>query len=244
MQRHHGKRVLITGAASGIGLATAQRFYDEGASLLLNDVAPLPETDLTTRFGERMLYLRGDVSDPATVDRLEEAARHGGLHVVINNAGITRDASALKLDDEAWDRVLAVNLTAVFRLCRMAAGLMKEAGKGGVILNAASVVAHYGNFGQSNYVATKAGVIGLTKTLAKELGRYGIRVNAVAPGFVETDMTKKVPEKVLVTMKEKTPLGRLGAPLDIAAAYAFLASDEAAYITGTCLNVDGGLVIG
>lgn len=244
MQRHNGKRVLITGAASGIGLATAQRFFDEGATLLLNDVAPLSETDLTARFGEKMLYLRGDVSESATVDALEEAARQGGLHVLVNNAGITRDATALKLDDEAWDRVLAVNLTAVFRLCRMAAGLMKSQGQGGVILNAASVVAHYGNFGQSNYVATKAGVIGLTKTLAKELGRYGIRVNAVAPGFVETEMTKKVPEKVLEMMKEKTPLGRLGAPLDIAAAYAFLASDEAAYITGTCLNVDGGLVVG
>jgi 3-oxoacyl-[acyl-carrier protein] reductase len=245
MTRFKNKRALITGAAGGIGLATAQRFHDDGATLLLNDIAPLPETDLAERFKDRMVYVRGDVSKAETVSELEDAARReGGLDVLVNNAGITRDASVMKLDDDAWDRVIDINLSAVFRLCRMAAGLMKEQGKGGVLLNAASVVAHYGNFGQANYVASKAGVIGLTKTLAKELGRAKIRVNAVAPGFVETPMTAAVPDKVLDMMKDKTPLGRMGRPEDIAAAYAFLASDDAAFITGAVINVDGGLIIG
>lgn len=237
------KRVLITGAASGIGLATAERFYDEGARLLLNDVKPLGETDLEARFGERMVYVPGDVSRPAVIEALFAEASRDGLDVLVNNAGITRDASALKLADDDWDRVLAVNLSAVFRLCQGAARVMKAQGRGGAILSAASVVAHYGNFGQSNYVASKAGVIGLTKTLARELGRYGIRVNAVAPGFIDTPMARAVPESILGSLCERAPLGRLGKPEEIAAAYAFLASDDGKYITGTCLNVDGGLVL-
>jgi 3-oxoacyl-[acyl-carrier protein] reductase len=148
------------------------------------------------------------------------------------------------MTDDQWNQVIAVNLTAVWKLSQMAAVKLKEQGKGGAILNAASVVAHYGNFGQSNYVATKAGVIGMTKTLAKELGKTGIRVNAVAPGFIATPMVKAMPEKVITMMKEKSPLKRMGEPEEIAAAYAFLASDDARFISGTCLNVDGALVIG
>lgn len=242
-----GKRVVITGAAGGIGRATAKRFLDEGARLLLCDVRPLADTGLDRELGAesgtgaRVRYLQADIATQAGVDTLA-AAMDEGVDVLVNNAGITRDASFAKLTDEAWDQVLAVNLTAVFRLSQ-AAGLRMKANKRGVILNAASVVAHNGNFGQSNYVATKAGVIGLTKTLARELGRSGVRVNAVAPGFIETPMTAAVPATVLAGMAEKAPLARLGRPEEIAAAYCFLASDDASFITGAVLNVDGGLVV-
>lgn len=238
-----GKRVLITGAASGIGRATAQRFYDEGARLLLCDLRPLEQTELAAAFPERMEYVAADVASAAGLDAVEAAIKRGGIDCLVNNAGITKDKSALKMTADEWDKVIAVNLTAVFRLAQLAARTMKEQGRGGSILNAASVVAHTGNFGQANYVATKAGVIGLTKTLARELGRAGIRVNAVAPGFIDTPMARLVPEANLSALTERTPLARLGKPEEIAAAYCFLASDDAAYITGTCLNVDGGLVI-
>jgi len=245
MRGLHGKRVMITGAAGGIGLATAERFYAEGARLLLCDLRPAAETDLASRFSsERMRYVQADVATQAGLDLADAAmAEDGGIDVLINNAGITRDKSALKLTAEDWDKVIAVNLTAVFRLSQIAAKHMKNQGRGGSILSAASVVAHYGNFGQANYVATKAGVIGLTKTLARELGRAKIRVNAVAPGFIDTEMARKVPEANLAALCERTPLGRLGLPEEIAAAYAFLASDDGAFVTGTCLNVDGGLVM-
>lgn len=239
-----GKRVFITGAASGIGLATAQRFYDEGSTLLLCDLRSLEETELAARFPERMQYVQADVASAAGLAAVSAAmGENGGVDVVVNNAGITKDKSALKMTAEDWDAVIAVNLTAVFRLSQEAAKHMKAQGRGGTILSAASVVAHYGNFGQANYVATKAGVIGLTKTLAREFGRAGIRVNAVAPGFIDTPMARKVPEANLASLCERTPMGRLGKPEEIAAAYAFLASDDGAFISGTCLNVDGGLVM-
>jgi 3-oxoacyl-[acyl-carrier protein] reductase len=238
-----GKKVLVTGAASGIGRATAARFYEEGARLILNDVVPLERTELGTSFPERMTYIQADVSKPEGIAALESAARAEGLDVLVNNAGITRDKSLAKLGVEDWDQVIAVNLTAVFRLSQIAAAIMKEK-KSGVILNAASVVAHYGNFGQTNYVATKAGVIGMTKTLARELGRSGIRVNAVAPGFVLTEMVRKVPQENLDQIAGATPLKRLGQPEEIAAVYAFLASDDASYITGAVIDVNGGLVLG
>jgi 3-oxoacyl-[acyl-carrier protein] reductase len=238
-----GKKVLVTGAASGIGRATAARFYEEGSTLLLNDVVPLERTELRASFPERMMYIQADVSKPEGVAALESAARSEGLDVLVNNAGITRDKSLAKLGIEDWDQVIAVNLTAVFRLSQMAAAIMKEK-KSGVILNAASVVAHYGNFGQTNYVATKAGVIGMTKTLARELGRSGIRVNAVAPGFVLTEMVRKVPQENLDQIAGSTPLKRLGQPEEIASVYAFLASDDASYITGAVIDVNGGLVLG
>lgn len=242
MTAFQNRRIFITGAAAGIGLATAQEFYQQGAELVLIDRPSLVESELAAHFPERMTYLQADVT---TADGLSliEGEMKKGIHTLINNAGITRDASLLKMTDEMWDQVIAVNLTAIFKLSRLAAGFMKEKNEG-VILNAASVVAHYGNFGQSNYVATKAGVIGMTKTMARELGKNNIRVNAVAPGFISTAMVQKMPEAVLKTMEEKTPLKKLGRPSDIASAYAFLASDQAAFITGTTLNVDGGLVLG
>jgi 3-oxoacyl-[acyl-carrier protein] reductase len=236
------KIVIITGAASGIGRSTAERFYNEGSSLILVDIPSESDSGLKSQFIERMHYIQADVTTAVGLDKIQVMVDRG-VDVFINNAGITRDATVHKMTDEQWDSVIAVNLTAVFKLSRMAAIKMKEQ-KSGVILNAASVVAHYGNFGQSNYTATKAGIIAMTKTMAKELGKDGIRVNAVAPGFIGTPMVKKMPKAITAMMEEKTPLKRVGNPEDIAAAYAFLASDDASFITATCLNVDGGIVIG
>jgi 3-oxoacyl-[acyl-carrier protein] reductase len=242
-----GKTVFVTGAAGGIGLATAQRFFDEGARLVLCDLKPLAETTLhavlgaESEAGARVRYVQANLGTAAGLATLE-AAMDPSIDVLVNNAGITRDASLAKMTIEAWDMVIAVNLTAVFRLSQ-AAGLRMKARGGGVILNAASVVAHHGNFGQANYVASKAGVIGLTQTLARELGRSQVRVNAVAPGFIQTPMTAAVPDAVLGDMAARTPLQRLGKPEEIAAVYAFLASDDASYITGACIDVNGGLVV-
>lgn len=236
------KRVFITGGAAGIGLATVQKFWNEGAELIVIDLPKFEDTELA-HLTERMTYIQGNITNPDDLERIKLEMQNG-IDILVNNAGITRDASLAKMTDDMWDQVIAVNLKAVWKLSQMASIIMKEKQTQGCILNAASVVAHYGNFGQSNYVATKAGVIGMTKTMAKELGKYGIRVNAVAPGFIATDMVKKMPEKVLASMEEKTPLKKLGHPADIANAYHFLASDNANFITGTCLNVDGGLVIG
>ena len=242
MQEFANNRVFITGAASGIGRATAQKFFDLGAQLTLMDIPDLKSTELANQFPQRMTYICGDITKKSTLE-LVQSHMNQGIDVLINNAGITKDATSLKMTDEQWQQVIDVNLTAVFKLSQMAAIKMKDQGSG-VILNAASVVAHYGNFGQANYVATKAGLIGMTKTMAKELGKYQIRVNAIAPGFISTPMVKNMPEKVVALMEEKVPLKRLGAPEDIAEAYAFLASNKARYITGTCLNVDGGIVLG
>ena len=237
------KRVFITGAASGIGRATAERFYAEGSELVLIDMPTLEQSELKALFPNKMTYISGDVTKTETLDAIK-AEMAKGVDVLINNAGITKDSTLLKMTDEQWDAVIAVNLTSIFKLSKAAAEVMKAAGKGGSIIQAASVVAHYGNFGQTNYAATKAGVIAMAKTMAKELGKDKIRVNAVAPGFIATPMVKKMPEKVLAMMEEKASLRRLGEPSDIAAAYAFLASDDASYITGTCLNVDGGTILG
>lgn len=237
------KRVFITGAASGIGRATAERFYAEGAELILIDMPTKEQADLATLFPNRMTYIEGDVTKADVLSAIKAEAEKG-IDVLVNNAGITRDATLLKMTDEQWDQVIAVNLTAIFKLSRLAAGFMKSQGRGGVILNAASVVAHYGNFGQTNYSATKAGVIAMTKTMSKELGKDQIRVNAVAPGFIATPMVAKMPEKVVAMMEDKASLKRMGRPEEIAAAYAFLASDDAKYITGTTLNVDGGTILG
>jgi 3-oxoacyl-[acyl-carrier protein] reductase len=236
------KRVFITGAAQGIGLATAQKFYDLGSELVLIDLPSLEQSELASHFPERMTYIQANVTDMEALEPVR-SEMNKGIDVLVNNAGITKDSTLLKMTKDQWQAVIDVNLTAVFDLSQMAAAKMKEQ-KSGVILNAASVVAHYGNFGQTNYVATKAAVIGMTKTMAKELGRYGIRVNAIAPGFIATKMVQGMPEKVTSMMEEKTPLGRLGKPEDIANAYAFLSSDEASFITGTTLNVDGGIIIG
>ncbi|MCO4792590.1 MAG: 3-oxoacyl-ACP reductase FabG [Bacteriovoracaceae bacterium] len=241
MNKFNNRRVFITGAARGIGFSCAQSFYEEGAELVLIDLPKLEETNLETYFPERMTYLQANVTRKEDLSLIKKEMQKG-VSVLVNNAGITKDATLLKMTEEAWDQVIDVNLKSVFLLSQMAAAEMKEKQEG-VILNAASVVAHYGNFGQSNYVATKAGVIGMTKTMARELGRYGIRVNAVAPGFIATPMVDTMPEKVIDMIREKTPLNRMGKPEDIAKAYRYLASDDASFITGTCLNVDGGVSI-
>jgi 3-oxoacyl-[acyl-carrier protein] reductase len=241
------KIVIVTGAAAGIGLATARRFAEEGCQVASWDVK-----EGETQSGG--LFQKVDVTSVSSVDAAvaEVVQRWGGVHVLVNNAGILRDGQLIKykggtvagiMTDEQFDAVIGVNLKGVFTCTRAVVPHM-IAGGGGVILNASSVVGLYGNFGQTNYVATKAGVIGMTKVWARELGKYQIRVNAVAPGFIATDMVKQMPEKILQAAVGHTPLGRMGQPEDVANAYAFLASDRASFITGTVLSVDGGAVTG
>lgn len=243
-----GRAVLVTGAAAGIGRATAAAFAAEGARVVLADVDEVRGEEAATAIaadGGIAVFERLDVTDEADVERVVASTveRHGGIDVLVNNAGVVADARLVKMTLEQWQRVIDVNLKGVFLCGQAAARAMIERGRGGVILNASSVVGLYGNFGQSNYVATKAGLIGMTRTWARELGRYGIRVNAVAPGFIGTEILRDMPEKVIEAMRERTPLGRVGDPQDIANAYLFLASDRAGFITGAVLSVDGGLVI-
>jgi len=241
------KVAIITGGGRGIGEATAKRFSAEGAKVV---VADLNAEDVArvvaeiTGAGGQAIGAVVDVTNRANVDEMvaKAVATFGKLDILVNNAGITADNTLLKMTEAEWDRVLNVNLKGVFHCGQAAAAVMVEKG-GGVILNASSVVGIYGNFGQTNYAATKWGVIGMTKSWAKELGRKGIRVNAVAPGFILTPMTEKMPEKVLEMMKDKSPLKSLGYSDDIANAYLYLASDEARFVTGTVLSVDGGLVL-
>jgi len=240
------KVVIVTGAAAGIGRGTAERFAAEGCRVAAWDVNQAPAS--------AGVFQEVDVANADEVEAAvaEVVDRWGGVHVLVNNAGIVRDSQLVKwkdgqvvsrMTDEAWDAVIGVNLKGVFNCTRAVAPRM-IAGGGGAILNASSVACLNGNFGQTNYVATKAGVIGMTKTWARELGRYGIRVNAVAPGFVKTEILEAMPQKVLDGMVGHTPMGRIGDVRDIAEAYLWLASDAATWVTGTVLSVDGGLVIG
>lgn len=234
------KVALITGGLNGIGRETAAVFAQEGAKVAVCD---LP-ADSEETGGGNGFYVQADVSDAAQVRRMVERVlqKFGAIDILINNAGITRDATLLKMTEEQWQQVIGVNLTGVFHCTRAVAPHMVEHGKGKII-NASSVVGLYGNFGQTNYSATKGGVIAMTKTWARELGPKGIRVNAIAPGFIATEMVKKMPEKVLQSMSERTPVRRLGEPRDVALAYLFLASDEADFINGAVLSVDGGLTL-
>ena len=221
------KVVIVTGGARGIGRATVERFRAEGAVAISWD---LPDVDVTRR--ESIESAAGDA-----------IAKHGRIDVLVNNAGILRDAQLVKMDEAAFDAVIDVNLRGVFLTTRVVVPHMIAA-KRGVILNASSVVGLYGNFGQTNYAATKAGIITFTKTWSRELGKHGIRVNAVAPGFIATEMVRQMPAKILDSMVAHTPLGKMGEPDDIANAYVWLASDAAKYITGAVLSVDGGVVVG
>jgi 3-oxoacyl-[acyl-carrier protein] reductase len=239
------KAVLITGGANGIGRATAMLFAQNGAKVMIADFDEdegLETVKALRGLGVEAEFVKVNVANMHEVEQMVDAtvARFSRIDVLVNNAGITRDGFLVKMAPPQWDQVVAVNLTGVFYSTQAAARVMLAQGQG-VILNAASVVGIYGNIGQTNYAATKSGVIGMTKTWAKELGPKGIRVNAVAPGFITTGMTEKVPDKVLAIMVEKTPLRRLGRPEDVANAYLFLASDEASFINGAVLSVDGGL---
>ncbi|MCC5912341.1 MAG: 3-oxoacyl-[acyl-carrier-protein] reductase [Clostridiaceae bacterium] len=241
------KIAIVTGAARGIGKETALKFAREGAKVVVSDVGEGSLNEVVTELkemGSEVLAYNVNVVDRGQIQAMVDdvVEKWGKIDVLVNNAGITADNQLLKMPEEDFDKVIDVNLKGVYNCSQIAAKAMTETG-GGVILNASSVVGIYGNFGQTNYAATKWGVIGMTKTWAKELGRKGIRVNAVAPGFILTPMTEKMPEKVLDMMSGKSPLGLLGQPEDIANAYAFLASDEAKFITGTVLSVDGGVVL-
>lgn len=252
--RMQDKVVLVTGGAAGIGRATALRFAEEGARVVICDLNEAAGQETLQALGEGAAFYKVNVADREQASKwIEEiAAKYGRIDVLVNNAGVLRDGQLVKFKDGQlvgqmsepdFDLVVSVNLKGVFNCAQAAAPIMIRQG-GGVILNATSIVGLDGNFGQTNYVATKSAVIGMTKVWARELGRYGIRVNAVAPGFTATEMVTAMPEKVLEGMRARTPLGRLGDPRDIANAYLFLASDEAAFITGETLRVDGGIVVG
>ena len=236
------KIAVITGGGRGIGKATAKLFTNEGATVVIAEFDEVSGQSTANELGAH--FIKTDISNEESVNALFNfiSSEFGQLDILVNNAGILADSTLKKLDPDSFDAVINVNLRGVYLCGRAAADIMIELGSG-VILNASSVVAHHGNFGQTNYVASKAGVIGITKVWARELGKDGIRVNAVAPGFIQTNMTAGMPEKVVDMMGEKVPLKRWGQPEDVANAYTFLASDEASYITGAVLNVDGGVVV-
>lgn len=247
MEGLKNKVVIVTGGAAGLGRAAVEKFVDEGAKVSCWDVGEEAGKALVEALageGAEIEFRNVNVADSAAVDAAVAAVveRFGRLDVLINNAGITRDATLLKMDDEQFGQVVDVNLKGVFHCGRAAARVMVDQ-RSGCIVNTSSVVALYGNFGQTNYVATKSGVIGMTKVWARELGRKGVRVNAVAPGFIGTDMVMAMPEKVRDMMASGAPMQRLGEPREIADAYAFLASDHASFVNGAVLSVDGGLTL-
>ncbi len=247
MTRLSKKVSLITGAAQGIGLATALKFAAEGAIVVVCDIKQAAVEEAVKQcqaLGAQAAGYVMDVTQRPMVDAVVASVkeRFGRIDVLVNNAGITQDARLQKMTLEQFDRVIDVNLRGVFHCSQAVADLMVAQGAG-VILNASSVVGIYGNFGQTNYAASKFGVIGFTKTWSRELGPKGVRVNAVAPGFVHTPILATVPENVLKEMEQRVPLKRLGRPEEIANVYAFLASDEASYINGTVIEVSGGMTV-
>ncbi len=247
MARLEGKVAIITGAARGIGKATAHIFAREGARVVVTDIDEATgqaTADEIRSEGGEAIFVPVDVTDPESVQHMVDKTLEtfGRIDILVNNAGVLRDRTLVKMSHEDFDFVINVNLKGVFNCTKAVAPVMIEQGSG-VILNASSVVGIYGNFGQTNYVASKAGVIGMTKVWARELGPKGIRVNAVAPGFIRTEMTANLPEKVVQMVIQRTPLRTWGEPEDIAYAYLYLASDEARFVNGVVLNVDGGVVI-
>ncbi len=235
------KVALITGAAKGIGFATAKRFAQEGARVMIADLNPeavkvaveqIPGSEA------HLMNVTDRASIQATVDQIMQ--QHGRIDILINNAGITQDARLVKMTEAQFDAVIDVNLKGVFNCTQLVVPHMLDAGKGAIV-NASSVVGIYGNFGQTNYSATKFGVIGFTKTWARELGAKGIRVNAVCPGFIATEMVKAMPENILKDIERRSWLGRLGTPEEMANVYLFLASDEASYVNGVALEASGGI---
>lgn len=245
MKNLKNKVAIITGGARGIGLAAVKKFLAEGAKVIIWDLSEEKgKAVVNVEKNENLSFIKVDTT---STDSVSQAAHkvieeHEVIDILINNAGITRDATIKKMTFADWQAVIDVNLTGVFNCTQAVVPHFIEQ-KNGSIINTSSVVGLYGNFGQANYAATKAGLIGLTKTLAKELGKYNIKVNAVAPGFIATDMINTIPEKVINMMVSKTPLGRLGKPEDVANAYAYLVSDQASFISGAVLSVDGAVSI-
>ena len=241
------KVCIITGAAQGIGLATALKFAREGATVIVCDLRPegiKAAVDACEKLGATAQGYTVDVADRVSVDLMVAAvlADFGRIDVLVNNAGITKDARLQKMTMAQFDAVIDVNLRGVFHCAQAVADTMVAQGSG-VILNASSVVGIYGNFGQTNYAASKFGVIGFTETWSRELGPKGIRVNAVAPGFIATPILSTIPDKVIAEMEHRVPLRRLGQPEEIASVYAFLASDDASYINGAVIEVSGGMSV-
>jgi len=232
-----GKTALVTGASRGIGRAIAVELARAGASVVLSYRTGGVEAEtLAGEIGGRAV--QSDVSDPESAAALVEEA--GELDILVNNAGVTRDGLLVRMSDEDWHTVIDTNLASVFYTCRAAVrGMMKR--RSGAVVNISSIVGIHGNWGQTNYAASKAGIIGFTKSLARELGSRNVRANVVAPGYVKTQLTDVLPEDATKTMLDNTPLGRLGDPEDVAGAVRFLCSEEAAFVTGAVLLVDGGL---
>ncbi|NDJ53595.1 MAG: 3-oxoacyl-ACP reductase FabG [Chloroflexi bacterium] len=238
---------IITGAGRGIGRAAAERFSEEGAKVVVAEIdGELAETaaaEISEQGGQAFAVQVNVAEHDSVVKMVEEVLTHWGqIDILINNAGILRDGRLVKMSEEQFDSVIQVNLKGVFNCTQAVAPHMMERGSGRII-NTSSVVGIYGNFGQTNYVAAKAGVIGMTKVWARELGRKGVTVNAVAPGFIGTEMVQSMPENILSNMVAKVPLGRIGEPRDVANAYLWLASDEANYVNGAVISVDGGVTI-
>ena len=245
--RLEDKVAIITGAGRGIGQATAFKFAAEGAKVVVCDLSPEWIEDTVERIGRKGGEAMGYTADVRSLPALRAmvdavVARWGRVDCLVNNAGIVMDAQLKNMTDEQFDNVIDINLKGVYNCTRAVVDTMLKQ-QSGVILNASSIVGLYGNFGQTNYAASKFGVIGMVKTWAKELGRRGIRANAVCPGFVETSIIKSVPERVIRALEERVPLGRLAKPEEIANTFAFLASDEASYINGAVIEVSGGLTI-
>jgi 3-oxoacyl-[acyl-carrier protein] reductase len=238
---------IITGAGSGIGHATAAKFAREGAKVAVCDIneaaAHKVAKEINDDGGEAM-HFHVDVTDKESIARMVEGvmARWGRIDTLVNNAGIVQDAQLKKMTDDQFDRVIDVNLKGVYNCTKAVVDIMLHQ-HSGCILNASSIVGLYGNFGQTNYAASKFAVIGMMKTWARELGKKGIRANAICPGFIETPILKSMPHKVIEMMEEKVPMGRLGRPEEIANTYAWLASDEASYINGAVIEVSGGVTI-
>jgi 3-oxoacyl-[acyl-carrier protein] reductase len=241
--RLKNKVALITGGANGIGLATAQRFAREGAKIILWDLSEKGKTvveDLKKQ-GYEAIFSKISVADQEQVFQgVSDAHKHfGRIDILINNAGITKDRTLLKMSKQEWDDVISVNLTGVFNCTQAVVPFMKEQNYGRIV-SASSNVAIRGNYGQTNYVATKSAIIGMTKVWALELGRFGITANCIAPGFIQTAMTDAMPEEVRKQSLAHIPVGKWGLPEDIANGYLYLASDEASFVSGICLTIDGG----
>lgn len=241
----NGKVAIVTGGGSGLGEATCKIFAKNGAKVVVADYnfdsAIRVHTEICEN-GYESIPIKVNVADRTSVDEMvtDVIKTYGRIDILINNAGITRDSTIVKMKQEQWDQVIATNLTGVYNCISATVPHMLEKGYGRII-NTSSVVGTSGGFGQVNYSATKAGLIGMTKSLSKELGKKGINVNAVAPGFILTPMVKAMPEKVIKMMEEKIPMGRLGEPIEIANTYLFLASDLSSYVNGTVIEVDGGI---